>query len=100
MVRHFLTTRGGKPVLSIYKYIFPPHTVTANHFHKIINCGVVTSGQLTLVCMNGKEKTVHAGEAVIEIDGEVHHGENRGDTPAEVLMFYAGDGKTPFSFPA
>lgn len=90
----------GKPLLSIYRYVFPPHSVTADHFHKIINCGVVTSGQITLVCRNGREKTVHAGEAVIEIDGEVHHGENRGDEPAEVIMFYAGDGKTPFSFPA
>ncbi|MBD5557223.1 MAG: cupin domain-containing protein [Desulfovibrio sp.] len=88
-----------KPLLSIYKYVFPTHTVTADHFHKIINCGVVTSGQITLVCKNGREKTVHAGEAVIEIDGEVHHGENRGDAPAEVIMFYAGDGRTPFSFP-
>ena len=91
---------GGRPVLSIYRYVFPPHTVTADHFHKIINGGVVTSGQLTLVCRDGREKTVHAGAAVIEIDGEVHHGENRGDDPAEVIMFYAGDGKTPFSFPA
>lgn len=90
----------GTPLLSIYKYVFPPHSVTADHFHKIINCGVVTSGQITLVCRNGREKTVHAGEAVIEIDGEVHHGENRGDAPAEVIMFYAGDGRTPFSFPA
>lgn len=91
---------AGKPLLSIYKYIFPPHTVTADHYHKIINCGVVTSGELTLVCRNGKEKTIRAGEAVVEIDGEVHHGENRGNEPAEVIMFYAGDGKTPFSFSA
>lgn len=91
---------AGKPVISIYKYVFPAHTVTAAHFHKIINCGYVVSGELTLVCLNGNEKTIHAGEAVIEIDGEIHHGENRGDIPAEVVMFYAGDGKTPFSFPA
>lgn len=91
---------AGKPVLSIYKYIFPPHTITANHYHKIINCGVVIKGQITLVCSDGKEKTFQAGEAVIEIDGETHHGENRGDIPAEVIMFYAGDGLTPFSFPA
>lgn len=90
----------GKPVVSIYKYVFPPHTVTASHYHKIINCGVVTKGQLTLVCANGNEKTIHAGEAVAEIDGEVHHGENRGDIPAEVIMFYAGNGRTPFSFQA
>lgn len=91
---------AGRPVISIYRYVFPPHTATADHFHKIINCGVVTKGQLTLVRADGREKTVLVGESVVEIDGEVHHGENRGDTPAEVIMFYAGDGKTPFSFPA
>lgn len=91
---------AAKPLLSIYRYVFPPHTVTADHYHKIINCGVVTRGELTLVCRDGREKTVRAGEAVVEIDDEVHHGENRGDVPAEVIMFYAGDGKTPFSFPA
>ena len=90
----------GKPVIAIYKYVFPPHSVTGSHLHRIINCGVVTRGQLTLVLANGKEKTISAGEAVVEVDGEAHHGENRGDIPAEVIMFYAGDGKTPFSFPA
>lgn len=90
----------GKPDIAIYKYVFLPHTVTAPHYHKISNCGVVTSGQITLVCASGREKTVHAGEAVIKIDGEVHHDENRGDVPAKDIMFYAGDSKTPFFLPA
>lgn len=90
----------AKPKVSIYKYVFPAHTVTADHYHKIINCGIVISGQLTLVCSNGMEKTFHAGEAIVEIDRKIHHGENRGDTSTEVIMFYAGDGTTPFSFPA
>lgn len=39
----------GRPVVSIYKYVFPPHTITNPHFHKIINCGIVLSGTLTIV---------------------------------------------------
>ena len=36
---------------------------------------------------------------MVETDGEVHHGENRGDVDAVVLMFYAGGGDTPLSIP-
>lgn len=90
----------GKPVLSIFKYTFPAHTVTNSHFHKVINCGIVLSGTLTIVNKNGSHHDFHAGEALVETDGEVHHGENRGDEDAIVIMFYAGDGKTPLSIPA
>ena len=31
-----------------------------------------------------------AGDALVEMIGTVHYGENRGDEPAEVVMFYAG----------
>ena len=91
---------GGKPVISIYKYSFPPHTVTNPHYHKIINCGVVLSGVLTIVNKDGSHHDFHAGEPLVETDGEIHHGENRGDIPTEVIMFYAGDGATPISIPA
>ncbi len=91
---------SGSPVISIYKYVFPPHTITNPHFHKIINCGVVLSGTLTIVSKDGSFHDFHAGEPLVETDGEIHHGENRGDEDAVVIMFYAGDGKTPLSIPA
>ncbi|MBD5316515.1 MAG: cupin domain-containing protein [Bacteroides sp.] len=87
------------PVISIYKYTFPPHTVTNPHYHKIINCGVVLSGTLTIVCQDGSFHDFHAGESIVETIGTVHHGENRGDIDVEVIMFYAGDRTTPLSFP-
>ncbi len=90
----------GTPVVSIFKYIFPPHTVTNPHFHKIINCGVVLSGTLTIVTKDGGTHDFKAGEPLVETDGEIHHGENRGDVDAVVIMFYAGDGETPLSIPA
>lgn len=91
---------ASTPVISIYKYIFPPHTVTNPHYHKIINCGVVLSGTLTIVCKDGSYHDFHAGEPLVETDGEVHHGENRGDIDAVVLMFYAGGVNIPLSIPA
>ena len=88
------------PVISIYKYTFPPHTVTNPHYHKVINCGVVLSGTLTIVCKDGSFHDFHAGDPIVETVGTIHHGENRGDEDVVVLMFYAGDGITPRSFPA
>lgn len=91
---------SAPPVVSIYRYTFPPHTVTNQHFHKVINCGVVLSGTLTIVSDSGAERDFHAGEAIVETVGEIHHGENRGETDAVVIMFYAGDDSTPLSTPA
>ncbi|MDE6669930.1 MAG: cupin domain-containing protein [Muribaculaceae bacterium] len=88
------------PVISIYKYIFPPHTVTNPHYHRVINCGVVISGTLTIVNKDGTSHDFQAGEALVETDGEIHHGENRGEEDAVVIMFYAGDSATPLSIPA
>lgn len=90
----------GRPVVSIYKYIFPPHTVTNPHLHEVINCGVVLSGTLTIVTSDGTSRDFHAGEAIVETDGEIHHGENRGEVDTVIIMFYAGDGSIPLSIPA
>ena len=88
-----------QPVITINKYTFPPHSVTNLHFHKIINCGVILSGTLTVVGEDGTSKSFHAGDPIVETVGTIHHGENRGDEDVVVLMFYAGDGITPLSFP-
>lgn len=93
------TYPSGNPVVSIFKYIFPPHSITNPHFHKIINCGIVLSGTLTIVNKDGSFHSFTAGDALVETDGEIHHGENRGDIEAVVIMFYAGDKDTPLSIP-
>ena len=47
-------------------------------------------GELTIVTTDGRERTFKAGDSLVEMIGTVHYGENRGDEPAEVVMFYAG----------
>ncbi len=89
-----------EPVLSIFKYTFPPHTVTNSHFHEIINCGVILSGTLTIVNENGESRDFHAGEAIVETCNTIHHGENRGDEDVVILMFYAGTSGISLSTPA
>ncbi len=58
------------------------------------------SRTLTIVNKNGDTHDFHAGDAIVETVGEIHHGENRCDTDAVVIMFYAGDGETPLSIPS
>lgn len=78
----------GKPEIIIDRISFPAHHVTDWHYHSVINAGVILSGELTIVCKNGKEKTFFAGEPIVECVGEIHRGENRGDIPADIIMFY------------
>ncbi len=88
----------GKPELRVLKVTLPPHSKLPKHHHDIMSYGVVNKGQLTLVReSDGKEKTVTAGEAVVETVGTVHHGENRGDVPTEVVVFYISKEGTPLS---
>ena len=68
------------PQITILRYTFPPHQRLSAHRHFIINCGVMLKGELTIVTT----------DALVEMIGTVHYGENRGDEPAEVVMFYAG----------
>ena len=84
----------GKPELVAVKYVFPPGQKLGWHHHPVINYGVLIQGELTIIGQDGKEKTVHEGEAVVEMVGTVHHGENRGDKPVILYMFYLSqDGK-------
>ena len=52
---------------------------------------------LTIVSIDGKEKVVHEGEAVVEMVGTIHHGENRGTKPVVLYMFYISQEGMPMS---
>ena len=79
----------GKPELRALKVTLAPHGSLAKHHHDIMSFGVVNKGELTIVReSDGKEVTVREGETVVETVGTVHHGENRGDEPVELVVFY------------
>ena len=62
------------------------------------NIVLPAKGELTLVReSDGKETTVHPGEAVVETLGTVLHGENRGDETTEVIVFYLSKEGLPLS---
>ena len=62
-----------------------------------MNYGVLTQGELTIIGQNGKTKVVHEGEAVVEMVGTIHHGENRGTKPVILYMFYLSQKDLPLA---
>ena len=43
------------------------------------------------------KKTVHEGEAVVEMVNTIHHGENRGTKPVILYMFYLSQDGMPLA---
>ena len=84
----------GRPELVAVKYEFPAGQKLGWHHHPVMNYGILVQGELTIIGQDGKEKTVHEGEAVVEMVNTIHHGENRGTKPVILYMFYLSqDGK-------
>lgn len=89
----------GRPELVAVKYVIPQGRKLGWHHHDAMNYGVLVQGELTIVAIDGTEKVVHEGEAVVEMVGTVHHGENRGTKPVVLYMFYLSQQGQPLSVP-
>ena len=87
----------GRPEIVAVKYVFPAGCRLGWHHHEMMNFGVLVQGELTIVAQDGIEKVVQAGEAVVEMVGTIHHGENRGPVPAILYMFYLSQKDLPLS---
>ncbi|MBP5233678.1 MAG: cupin domain-containing protein [Planctomycetes bacterium] len=90
---------AGKPELVAMRYVFPAGCKLSPHKHPVMNYGVVTQGELTIIGPGGIEKVVRAGEPVAEMVGTPHHGENRGAVPVVLYMFYVSQKGQPLSVP-
>mgnify|MGYP000538834453 CR=1 FL=1 len=89
--------KEGKPEITILKVIIPPKTKLPVHKHPIINAGVLTKGQLTVVTKDNKVLHMKEGDPIVEVVDTWHYGENEGDIPAEIIVFYAGIVGTPIT---
>ena len=87
----------GKPELVVRRYICPRGSKLGWHHHPVMNYGILQQGELTIIGLDGKETTVKAGEAVVEMVGTIHHGENRGDKTVVLDMFYISQNGTPIA---
>ena len=89
----------GRPELVAVKYEISAGQKLGWHHHPVMNHGILVQGELTIVSMDGTEKVVHEGEAVVEMVSTVHHGENRGSKPVILYMFYLSQPGMPLSVP-
>ncbi len=87
----------GRPELVAVKYVFPAGKKLGWHHHVAMNYGVLTQGELTIIGLDGQTKVVHEGEAVVEMVGTVHHGENRGTKDVILYMFYLSQKDLPLA---
>ncbi|UKK48450.1 cupin domain-containing protein [Prevotella sp. E9-3] len=87
----------GRPELVAVKYEFPAGKKLGWHHHPVMNYGILVQGELTIIGQDGKEKTVHEGEAVVEMVNTIHHGENRGTKPVILYMFYLAQKGLPLA---
>ena len=87
----------GRPELVAVKYEFPAGQKLGWHHHPVMNYGILVQGELTIIGQDGKEKTVHEGEAVVEMVNTSHHGENRGTKPVILYMFYLSQKDLPLA---
>ena len=87
----------GRPELVAVKYVFPVGQKLGWHHHPVMNYGSLVQGELTIIGLDGKEKTVHEGEPVVEMVNTIHHGENRGNKPVILYMFYLSQKDLPLA---
>ena len=87
----------GKPELVAVKYVFPVGQKLGWHHHPVMNYGVLMQGELTIIGQDGKKKVVHEGEPVVEMVNTIHHGENIGDKPVILYMFYLSQKDMPLA---
>lgn len=88
---------SGRPELVAVRYEFPAGQKLGWHHHPVMNYGVLQQGELTIIGLDGKEKTVHEGEAVVEMVDTIHHGENRGNKTVILDMFYISQPGLPLA---
>lgn len=73
----------------------PPHTKLPVHRHPVINAGILLKGELTVISEAGDTLHMNTGDPIVEMVNQWHHGENNGDEPAEIVVFYSGNVDVP-----
>lgn len=87
----------SSPEITILRITIPAGTSLPLHTHPVINAGVLLSGELTVVTEDNKTLHLKAGDPIVEVVNTWHQGTNPGNTPAEILVFYAGTADTPIT---
>ena len=88
---------SGPPQLTLIRLKIPARTQLPWHTHPMPNAAYIVSGELTVETRaNGASRTLRQGQTLAEMVGTEHRGVT-GDTPVELLVFYAGTPGMPLS---
>lgn len=87
----------GEPQITILRIKIPAGAKLPMHKHPVINAGVLIKGNLTVTTESGKVLELKAGDPIIEVVETWHYGQNKGDDPAEIIVFYAGVKEEPIT---
>ncbi|WP_394200545.1 cupin domain-containing protein [Shewanella waksmanii] len=79
-----------QPEVTIKEIIIAPGERLPLHIHPVINAGILASGVLT-VHSGDKVKQMVAGDPLIELVNTEHYGQNNGDEPAKIIVFYIAE---------
>ncbi len=90
----------GRPEVTILRIAIPAGVKLPMHKHPVINAGVMTKGELAVTTAGGQVLHLKEGDPVVEVVDTWHYGENKGDEPAEIIVFYAGIEGEPLSIKA
>ncbi|MES2637654.1 MAG: cupin domain-containing protein [Pseudomonadota bacterium] len=63
---------------------------TGWHFHAVPSFGMMLEGSLEVSLKDGNTKTLHTGDALVEVVNTLHNGRNIGNKPVKIVVFYAG----------
>jgi quercetin dioxygenase-like cupin family protein len=80
----------GKPEVTILRITIPPKVQLPLHKHPVINAGVLSKGELTVVTEEKETLHLKAGDSIVEVVNKWHYGKNEGNEPAEIIVFYTG----------
>ena len=88
---------SGPPQLTLIRLKIPARTQLPWHTHPMPNAAYIVSGELTVEARSsGATRTLRQGQTLAEMVGTEHRGVT-GDTPVELLVFYAGTPGMPLS---
>jgi quercetin dioxygenase-like cupin family protein len=93
----YKTYPTGQPELTVLNIKIPANSALKWHQHSMPNAAYVVSGQLEVQTKEG-DKSIHlkAGDVLPEMVDTLHRGQT-GDSPVELIVFYAGTPGTPLS---
>lgn len=80
----------SQPEITIKEITVEPGEKLPWHQHPVINTGILLSGQLT-VHTQDKKIDLNAGDTLVEVMNTSHYGENTGNEPATVIVFYIAE---------